>query len=398
MKFFDIIPPNKINSCVKEEKPAIKKKRSFNKSWVVLPLLAVFLIAFHFIFQKAEVFIWPEPELLTFQTQAVIASSEKEGAIKGEVFEESLEISRVFYSSGSVSKEAKAQGVIRVYNAYSTRSQVLVENTRFVSADGKLFRLIKRSTIPGGSYENNKLVPSYLDVEVRADQAGPEYNIEPSTFSIPGFVGTPMYTAFYGKSFQSMQGGFKGSSPQLIKEDLNKAEEILIEDLKKKIVSSIRNQASHLVFSEDFLETKVLDSFSLIKAGTETETFDYQVEISIKALLFKQQDLDNFVAEFIAPLIPEGKYLYEDSLKINYAVLVADLSLEETTLSLEMQGRAYLEMDESLLVQEITGKSLSGAKSWLRNQDQVIDADVKAFPFWVRSIPKDRVKLNFVLD
>ncbi|MEK6555804.1 MAG: hypothetical protein AABZ31_11215, partial [Bdellovibrionota bacterium] len=40
-------------------------------------------------------------------------------------------------SSGKTIQEARAKGVIQVYNAYSTEDQVLIANTRFISADGK---------------------------------------------------------------------------------------------------------------------------------------------------------------------------------------------------------------------------------------------------------------------
>jgi len=403
-KAFDIIPPKKVSFLPKKKEVKIKKPKKISprRPIYILCFLLLVGVIFHFAFQKAEIEIWPEGEALSFKTGLTITSSinDEEPTIKGEVFEEKSDISRVFYASGVISKERKAEGVIRVYNAYSTRSQILVENTRFVSVDGKLFRLIKRSTIPGGHYEDNKLIPGHSDLEVRADQAGPEYNIEASTFSIPGFAGTAMYTAFYGRSFQPMKNGFKGETSQVTQEDLDRAEDTLIEALEEKNIVSLKEKASSFVFSEEFLEHRVLDSFSLVKVGAELKSFDYQVEMKSKALLFQKVDLDGFVSDFLLPLVPEDKELHQESLEVNFSPLVADLALEEIALSLEITAKAYSGIDESVLKQELKGKSLSESKTFLDNQEEIKRVLVKTSPFWIRSIPKNekRIRFKLILD
>ena len=137
-------------------------------------------------------------------------------------------------------KEEKAEGIIRIFNDYSTASQSLVAGTRFVSDEGKLFRLVEKVVVPGQSTEKGKLIPGSVDVLVRADTAGSDYNIGVSTFSIPGFAGTPRYTAFYAKSFLAMAGGFKGESLAVSSEDLENAKKSLTAEVKEKIESNER--------------------------------------------------------------------------------------------------------------------------------------------------------------
>jgi len=44
-------------------------------------------------------------------------------------------------------------------------------------------------------------------------------------------LGSPRYTAVYGKSFSSMEGGYVGEASQVTKNDLEKAKDNLYEKL-----------------------------------------------------------------------------------------------------------------------------------------------------------------------
>lgn len=92
---------------------------------------------------------------------------------------------------------AKAFGKVTAYNDGSN-PQVLVKNTRFVTPDGKIFRLSKIATIPAGGS---------IEVVIFADETGSVYNIPPTTFKMPAFVGSERYGYLYGRSFVSMEGG-----------------------------------------------------------------------------------------------------------------------------------------------------------------------------------------------
>ncbi len=88
----------------------------------------------------------------------------------------------------------KAKGFITIYSNLPS-PQKIVPSSRFLSAQGLIFRI-----------DENILVPANgnITVSVTADNFGSEYKIGPSTFSMPGFVGTEKYTKIYGQSYQSM--------------------------------------------------------------------------------------------------------------------------------------------------------------------------------------------------
>jgi hypothetical protein len=118
----------------------------------------------------------------------------------------------------------KARGTAVIYNEFSSEPQSLVATTRLETPDGKLFRLVEGVTVPGMTDVSGKKEPGAIEADVIADQVGAEYNIEPTTFTIPGFKGGPKYAKFSAKSMKSMSGGGGGSDICHHEIDMDKAE------------------------------------------------------------------------------------------------------------------------------------------------------------------------------
>lgn len=408
-KIFDIIPPQKnvlVNdslkkSEVKPEKP--KKRPSFKKKLLFIPILAIFIGAFvHFSFSKANVEIWPDYEILTFEKEIIIDSQANQvnlstSIIPGRIVEEESEASGQFSSSGSVSK--KAEGIIRVYNAYSTSSQVLIVKTRFVSATGKLFRIPEKIVVPGGHYEKGKLVPGYIDVKVIADQPGEDYNIEPTTFSIPGFAGTAKFTFFYAKSFETMSGG--GIFPQVVQEDLDNAQKSLLGELKKQGRDSLLSKAgSELILLEESLEQEIASFSSSEEAGSQAERFTYKLRIKSSSLALEKQELKDFFNSYISSQISEPQKLFPESLKISHSLKSIDRESIKAVILAESSGKVYYDVDILSLEDILRNKLLDEAKILLNNQPEIISFQIKAWPFWLKRIPKDnnRIDIEIKID
>ena len=206
-------------------------------AFVFLVLIVVQVLCFFFL-SKATIEIWPKTETINISTTLTIDLAAKQASfsnkvIPGELFEKSKMVNETFASSGKSEQEGKAEGTIKVYNEYSTAVQPLLATTRFVSTDGKVFRTPTKATIPGLHYENNKMVAGEVEIRVVADQPGPEYNIGPTTFSIPGFAGSEKYVKFYAKSSQSMSGGSTKQVALVTREDLDNAKTVLSKRAKE---------------------------------------------------------------------------------------------------------------------------------------------------------------------
>lgn len=440
-RIIDIHPP-KPSAAFQEEKPSLTGKKislpkTFEKKRRRAPLscrhawwriIALFLILAGFftyftpphLWGGATIEIWPETEVKTFQTKLTVDKKAVTpdfavALLPGRIFEKEKTFSEEFFSSGKAIKEKKAEGIIRIYNDYQY-SQPLIKDTRFQAPLEKFqpslnqekdeypwFRTLEVVTVPANSFR---------DVKVVADSPGEKYNIAASTFSVPGLAGTPQYTFVYGKSSDPMKGGLKQELPSVTEEDLQKAKDTLTEKAKKEIEDLLKSDIpSELVFLEGALETKILETFSLAKAGMEVEKFNYQLKARATSLFFKKEDIENFVQSFITSqisdyipptaVLPEGraqgKKIYLPSLKIDYSPEDINLKAGKIILNLEMKAKIYSAIDEISLKQGLAQKSLTEAQISLESHHLITGVKIKLWPFWLTRIPKDLEKIKIEL-
>lgn len=396
---------------VKVKKPKVKRSfPSSGKKWMkrggIFILLAVLIFLFFYL-PKAVIVIWPETENADFSLTVTIDGGANDislanRVIPGNMFEVEKSVSDDFSASGRATKEGKAEGTITVYNEYSTQSQVLIPTTRFISTEGKLFRTPTRVVIPGGRQEGGKFVPGQINIKVVADEAGPEYNIGPSTFSVPGFAGTDRYTKFYAKSSQAMTGGFLEGGSLVTKDDLEEAKNYVTaaakEEAESALLEDLGSEAkSSFIFIDSVVQTEVTETFSSAQESQEINTFDYRARAVSKTLIFRKADLESFAKEYILSKFTEGREVWTESLTISYSPETINLASGKMVLSLNVSAKVYQSLDSGRLKEVVSGKSLTGSKIFLENQAGVTRAEVEFWPFWVKRAPGDLDKIGITL-
>ncbi len=383
------------------------KRAGFGKKGLVFFLLffLVFLAVFcYFRLPRAEIEIWPSTKNIRLEKELFFDQS----VVR--LFEREKNLADVFEASGKFLKEEKAEGTITVFNEYSTSPQTLIAATRFVSAEGKVFRTPLRVTIPGGTYEAGKFIPGEINIRVLADEPGPEYNIGPTTFSIPGFAGTDRYTKFYARSSEPMKGGFQEEVSKVVEADLARAEEILIERAKKECQDLIEKQLFDY-FSEH-IHSEVIESFSPLAAEEEAKDFRFQVKAKCRTLYFEKDYLENYAKQLIieqaleegdlfgeSPLVfpSDKKLIVPQSLDVDYSPQETNLDLKEITLSLDASARTYSEVNLEGVKNALAGKTLAEANFLLESEPKIIKANLNFWPFWVKRVPNNPNRLNLSL-
>ena len=400
---------------VKEIRPARKEEGGGNKKWLPVFLLLILFSAGGFCYfnlAKATITIWPKTQDVNVTTKLTVDKSVGspnfiEKIIPGEIFEEEKVITETIPSTGKVGREDKAEGIIKVYNEYSDSTQVLIANTRFVSTNGKVFRSAARAVVPGFTYDDkNKIVAGSIDVKVIADQAGPDYNIAPSTFSVPGFAGSEKYTKFYGKSLQPMTGGSSEKVSQVTKEDLDNAKIALSKKAKQECEASFLEKlkgektVAGYLFSEDAIQTDVTETFTLATPGMEADTFSYQAKAKSQTIIFKKSDMGSFTKEFVLSQSPQGNNISEKSTTVKIMPENVNFNLGKIILSLDISTKVYTDLDLSKLKEGLKGKTAMESKVLLENAPEVSRVEVKLWPFWVRKIPDDleKIKIDLSVD
>ena len=376
----------------------------FNFKFVYIGVCLGILILFSwFVLPCASIEIQPKYREISFERELVVKadipdSDFDRGIIAGRILQIDKEVSQEMPSTGIVDKKAK--GIIRVYNKYSTSNQTLVATTRFVSANGKLFRTPKKIVVPGGRYEKGKLVPGFIDIEVAADQPGEEYNIEATTFSIPGFAGSDKYTLFYAQSFSEMKGG--GQFPQVNEKDLERAKESLSVQAKEKCWEELRviSRDENLILFEDAVSEKITEAFSLATLGAEQEKFDYKVKASLTAVVLPERALKDFVTNFFNSGKFENEKINEDKSEMIYSLSSMNFEKNEMVLDLDFVGKAYSDIDILFLKKSMAEKSSKEVEIILENEEKIRGFKFELWPFWVKKVPNnlEKIKINVNLD
>ena len=401
-RVFDIIPPKDRKeiapSARPQKKPIFSVKPALpskpvvriNKKalwWPVLTILALICLvgaSYFLIKPKAEIAIWPKKSPLIVKTQVLVGKD-----IAGETKTQECSSSREFTATGIKSLSTKASGTIRVYNAYTTTPQTLVANTRFVSDNGKLFRTPQKIIITGAHYEGSKLIPGELDIVVEAGETGEEYNIGPSTFSLPALAGTSRYTAFYAKSSSSMVNGSKKQTTQVTEGDLASARASLVDiasDNCRKTLQSLLSPEEYII-NEEALRSEIVEINPFAKTGQEVDKFTFNIKAKATALVFKKSDLEDFAKTYIASKVPEGKQLDNGSVAINYLPKDVDLTKGKIVLSVDISAEIYQTIDENSIKEAARSQRPEEVTVSLKRFPEIDKFQLRLWPFWANKSP-----------
>lgn len=377
-----------------------------NSAFFVFALAVFFGIGMFvfFVLPKAEIRIEPKKDLLSFDIAVHVNTNTQDidfskNVIPGELLESSIEESQDFLSSGKETREEKARGYITVYNEYSSSPQTLVENTRFISQDGKLFRTTETLVIPGATVKEGKIVPSSIEIEIMAQEAGEDYNIGPSTFSIPGFKGTPKYIAFYGKSSKQMQGGFIGEVEVVTEADLKNAEEKFKETLLGKVREDFdAKKPKEFMLLDNAVKEEVAELTFDRKAQEAAKSFTITGKAKVFGFVFDEEHISRLVDGTIRGRITEEREILEETKKLTYKDVELNVEKEEMNLLVGVEEWISARIDEQDIIENIRGKSLIEVKEYLSSHEAVDTARVTFSPFWIKRVPRaaDKIKIEII--
>jgi hypothetical protein len=303
------------------------------------------------------------------------------------------------------SSNQKARGAITIYNEFSTSPQPLVATTRFESADKKIFRLVKAVTIPGMEKVGAENKPGAIEAEVIADDSGSEYNIAPTSFSIPGFEssGGDKYAKIYAKSFSAMIGGGQGSQKVKIvsDNDINIAKTKALQELKVSITQKLKDSVgAEYVFLEDAVSVDDA-AYTLTKSsGDVADNFSITVRATANALTFKGSDLNAIVINALSKKGERGAQIPENSIHLDFGK--ADVNLKEGNLVIRVHatGSIVPEIDLEKIKQALLGKTEAEIQPYITGHASDIEkVEVVYWPSFITGkIPAYESRVTISLD
>jgi len=285
----------------------------------------------------------------------------------------------------------KSKGNLVVYNEYSNSEQPLVATTRFETEDGKIFRLVKGVVVPGLSVLGGKSVPGAIEVEVVADAPGDSFNIDATSFTIPGFKGTDKYKKIYAKSTKPMLGG--GISEGVVKivsqEDIDAAKKKSEDLIKEKIIGMMEAELkeNEMLVRQSF-EMEVIDSTPYAKSGDLKNSFDYQIKVKAKAFAVLKENVDKIV---FATYSRENKKTYEyevEDISVDFQSAKSDFENNKAELKIAATIFAKPIFDGVGFKENLTSKVESEIRDIMKGYPQVKNLEINVNPSFISKMPK----------
>lgn len=283
-----------------------------------------------------------------------------------------------------------AQGTIVISNAQES-SQTLIKNTRFQSPDGLIFRIQDSVSIPGGSVSS----PGTVKATVYADTGGDQYNIGPTTFTVPGLKGSASYTLVTAKSTEAFTGGFSGTRASVADSTRDAQNE-----KSKPALNDSLNAAVAAQLKPGYV---VIPGSTFISYNPVTDTVgkDNSVNVNLKgtavAVAFPQAALAKAIA-----FRTVGSYAGQPvSLKSASTLKLTPSSpgtptAEQGTFAFSLSGAATLvwDVDAAKIAGAVAGKNRTAAYTIIQGFPEVSRAILTVRPFWKSSFPNDPANIT----
>ncbi len=296
-------------------------------------------------------------------------------------------------ASGESDVSRKASGTIIVYNDASADPQKLVENTRFESADGKVYRIAQAITIPG----KKGTTPGSIEAVVTADQPGQSYNIGLTDFTLPGLKGTPRAATIYARSKTPMTNGFIGKERTVNGADLTKAKGDLKQNIRQDLLvkAAAEVPADFILFPS--LSTITYEDLAQTPAQTSGDAM-VNMRGTLYGVMFKKTDLATALSLGQDGVSATDAVVIEglDKLQVAFAGEVPTDVLGLNKIDFTVTGSALLvwQTDEVALKADLAGRGTSDLPQVLKNYPTVKTATATIRPFWKSTFPTKAAEIT----
>lgn len=328
--------------------------------------------------------------------KAAAAVNAAGSVIPAQVFTNNKNTTQLFHASSFANVSVKAHGTVTIYNAYSSAKQDLVATTRFLTSDGKIYRLVSNITVPGAQVTGGKITPSSINAAVIADQPGPDYNAGPFThLSIPGFQGTPKADTFYGVMSAAATGGATGRTAVPTAADITAAKASTTAVLQGSLSSDLTTSYPNNFKILDGATTVQLTKLTVNTSTDANGNFSVFAEGAVQAIGFDESALKTYLLGLAQTQETNSVF---SSLNLNYANVSANFAKGQVSFALTAQGTLEPAFSSDDFKASIEGKSIGDARQAILALPQLADGKISVWPLWLWSIPSNSAKVHITAN
>jgi len=398
-KIDDIIPPSRrresesfsnTGEAVPRRPLRLTKRVAGFPTKTLLAVLLVIAASFGALYYFSSAEVQVTPSTVSAAIQSSFTATESSGDLPYEIVTSQKIASQSVKSSGTKEVNSSASGTITIYNTQS-KAQRLITNTRFATTAGLIFRIHAAVTIPAGSAAK----PGTATAKVYADKTGDAYNVGPTSFTIPGFAGTPQASEVYARSTDAMTGGASGLVPVIDTALEAQTKGALIAALAPQLTASLQELVPTGYMLLPGSSTTTLQELAPATSST-TGMVDVREQGTITAIVFPNAALAKAVATSVAGLGYQGEPLTlapTSNLTLS-AVSLPDANASSFTFTLAGTASLIYAVDPTRIAAAVAGKTRSAAEVALTNYPEVKRAIIILRPFWRQSFPQDPASIS----
>lgn len=371
--------------------PRLPKSAQFGIWFIAALVLLVVGFAFFLFFSGATVNVTPKVTSATIDGTFTAGTAENSD-ISYETISLNATQTATVPTQGTETVEERAQGTLVVYNNYSEEPQRLVDNTRFQTAEGLVYRSTEAFVIPGRTTgEDGETQPGTVEVEVRAAEPGEEYNISSGTeFTIPGLSGTALFDSMWAQASTALSGGFSGTRKVISESDRETAQERLRDNLQSAFLEQAHQQIPDEFHLFDEATRVTVDGLTQVDSQEE-DSARLEIEATFSGALFQKSALAKLVAQNALATYEGNPVTLKDFSAFSFSLSEpSTFTLSENApFSFELSGSTDViwTFDEEQLARDLAGKSESTLSQVLSGYPGIERAEAVLRPFWRTSFP-----------
>ncbi len=364
--------------------------------WLVTPLLLIgaFVLISNF-FTQTTLLVIPKSEVVKIAEElALVAYKEPtEDNLGFSVMKVTLDDAIEVMATGTRTVTAKASGTIIVYNEQTT-DQRLIKNTRFQSPTGKIYRINDSIVIPKARTVSGKLTPGTLEVVVYADEAGPDYNSQPTDFTVPGLKDLPQYTQVYARSKTALSGGASGTVKIVSDQAMRAAEEQLRVSLETKLRTKARGDIapSQVAYEKGFL-IEIENAILSTSTASEDDRAVVRATGNLYLPVFDREALARAIARSVIPTYKGEPVQITsiDALRFALGEISGKELWESTEITFTISGTPEIvwNVDEGVMKNAVLGRAEKDFKLLFNDFRNVERVKATIRPFWKNTYPTD---------
>jgi hypothetical protein len=337
---------------------------------------------------RSRITVTVKRDTTSIDTALDVAKNPDSGQLRGRVVQGTFEKVQQFnvQGAGTTVSTGVVAGTVKIINNYS-KPQTLVEKTRLLTSDNRLYRIDKTVTVAA---------KSSVTVAAHADQEGANFALAAGEhLTIPGlwidlqkFIYAEPVAAFSGNQTVVKTVGDR---------DITDAFKTLKDVLTQQATKALDTEAATGDGWKAIYDVKVVDKKNTIDAGQKADSFVASMKILVTAVYYPTSDINAFLRDKLKDKLPDGRDLVDfDASQATFTVDSSDPKNETARLHITANaGSRLTDKSPAMAKTNFLGMSDVDAKSKIQAIEGVDSVDVRISPSWIHTIPKsaDHVEL-----